>query len=88
MDEEISQSDNLSKKTIVVLVILTVIISVIGNLVVMNEVSSIKSAPSSQKTLAPAKNPLRPTGQVEITIQSPPQQDSATGMVSLTILPK
>jgi hypothetical protein len=83
MDEDIS------KKTIVVLVILTVIISVLGTFVVVSEVNALK-APSGAMTKAPTTG--KPSnvgvGQVSINILPAPVSDTATGKVTLTILPK
>jgi hypothetical protein len=81
--------EDLSKKTIVVLVILTVIISVLGTFVVVSEVNALK-APSGAMTKAPAvgKPSNIAVGQVGINIVPAPMKDESTGKVTLTILPK
>ena len=78
-------ADDISNKTIVVLVILTVIISLLGTLIVMNEVSNMKF--SGSKGISSSGS----SGKVELTILPAPEKsepDSATGMVSLEILPE
>ena len=84
--------EDLSKKTIVVLVILTVIISVLGTFVVVSEVNALK-VPSGAMTKAPAVSKPSNIGVSQVSINiapppSPPVTDKATGEVTLTILPK
>ena len=75
---------DVSNKTIVVLVILTVIISVLGTLVVLTEVNNIK---------VPAQQPAQPVanthqGYVMLSIlpSPPPQGVQTTGHVTLSIV--
>ena len=81
MDEEVS------KNTIIVLVILTVVISVLGTWTVMNEIKSVKmteGAPASQEG-------YRTTGRVSISINAPGETPDegvfgGTGKVTLSIV--
>ena len=76
-------AEDISNKTIVVLVILTVVISILGTVVVLNEVSNAKIV-VSQKAPAVSKGATA-QGEVKLTILPPPQVDTATGQVVLTI---
>ena len=88
MPEENTQGD-ISNKTIVVLVILTVLISVLGTLTVLNEVKTQADALAkvTHKTSGTA------VGQVSLTISGPAPQTPklepthSTGYVALTIVP-
>jgi hypothetical protein len=80
MDEDISN------KTIVVLVVLTVIISVLGTVVVLGEVGSVKAGPM-QPNLASARGSSS-QGQVSVTINERPKVVNAAGLVTLDILPR
>ncbi len=75
---------DVSNKTIVVLVVLTVIISVLSTAVVWHEVNSV-AIPKQV-----AKSSSASTGEVDLTIEprKEPLSSSSTAMVSLTILPK
>lgn len=88
MENDINQSSpvipnektDISKTTITVLVLVTLMISVLGTWTVLNELSNVKTtqqAPSSS------------SGEVKLNIvstgQNVPDQTGATGRVSLTI---
>ena len=75
--------EDISNKTIVVLVILTVIISILGTVVVLNEVSNARIVVSQTPT---ASKGTTTQGQVSLTILPKPQVDTTTGQVTLTIL--
>ena len=73
-----SGGTDISKTTITVLVLLTLIISVIGTWTVLNEVNNVKVTKAS-----------RAVGQVSLTVSAPPdvqQPVDATGKVTLNIL--
>ena len=71
---------DISKNTIIVFVILTVVISLIGTWVVFDEVSSVQT-PGVQGD----SNQGSGTGQIKLTIDPPnPVEVSATGQVVLT----
>lgn len=74
--------EDISNKTIVVLVVLTVIISILGTVVVLNEVKDFKPDTS---TRAESVTKTSTEGYVRLNIEEPPASDSATGYVSLTI---
>jgi len=79
MDEEVSNTSDISNKTIVVLVILTVIISILGTVVVLNEVSNMKfQGPATQKTSTS-------NGQVSFIITESKEPVSSTGLVTFEI---
>lgn len=72
------QDNDISKTTITVLVLLTLIISVIGTWTVLNELNTVKVTKSSTAT-----------GTVSLNIRAPPGEpvtDGATGRVTLNIL--
>ena len=87
MEEEVSSTSSasdISNKTIVVLVILTVIISILGTVVVLNEVSNFRS-PQSQPTVRGGSSSQ---AQVTLTITEKKQPVSSSGLVTLEILPR
>jgi len=76
--------EDISKRTITVLVALTVLISLLGTLSVMNAVNEMKSGRSFQVTEASTQ------GQVSLNIlpgEGPKGSSSTTGMVALSLLP-
>ncbi len=75
-------AEDISNKTIVVLVVLTVIISILGTVVVLDEVSKIKTGPPQQ---AATETGSSGQGKVELTLLERPV--STTGHVTLEILP-
>jgi len=82
---------DISNKTIVVLVVLTVVISVISTFLMMNEVNGINEAPRTTSPSAlqnAAQNKNVAKGEVTITVLPKPAEKTATGFVTLTILPK
>jgi len=77
-------AEDISNKTIVVLVILTVIISILGAVVVLNEVSNLK---------VPVKTAItegKSTGVVSLEIlpREEPAMKTSTGQVTLEIIPR
>jgi hypothetical protein len=74
---------DISNKTIVVLVVLTVIISILSTLVVLNEISTVKFDSVKQ-----SKTQSSSVGQVKLEIRPEPGQSQATGMVVLNIRPE
>jgi signal transduction histidine kinase len=78
-------TDDVSNKTIVVLVLLTVIISVLGTAIVLNEINSadLKSKPLSDSYV---KTNNDNQGQVKLTILPEKQATGATGQVVLEIV--
>lgn len=85
MEEEISNTQgDISNKTIVVLVILTVIISVLGTLTVLKEVSDMKL--QTFREMPRGGNSL---GRVSLTIvpTEPAAESASTGLVTLEIVP-
>ena len=89
MEEEISNTQgDISNKTIVVLVILTVLISVLGTFTVLSAISnvnlqSLHTQPTSGSTM----------GKVSVTILGPGEKASteslnSAGYVTLGIIPK
>jgi hypothetical protein len=73
--------EDISNKTIVVLVILTVIISLIGTVVVVNEISNVKM--QAPKTIE--KTSSSQMAQVSLGITKSPQPVVSTGLVTLEI---
>lgn len=78
-------ADDISNKTIVVLVILTVVISILGAAVVWSEVGNAKVV-IPQKTVSESKG-LTGQGHVKLKIlpQTESGMDTATGEVTLMI---
>jgi hypothetical protein len=72
--------EDISNKTIVVLVILTVVISVLGTMVVLSEVGNFKPVNQPESMIGGANN----VGQVSLEIL-PAKTASSTGYVSLEI---
>jgi hypothetical protein len=75
---------DISNKTIVILVVLTVIISVLSTLVVLNEVSGIGAQPASQFQGSIGNSGVS-TGKVNLEIK--PGPTSTSGQVVLEIIP-
>jgi hypothetical protein len=75
---------DVSNKTIVVLVILTVIISVLGTAVVVMEVTQIEVPQKVSRTSASSEGTLSLT----LVPQKEPQVSKSTGMISLEVLPR
>ena len=71
-------AEDISKNTIIILVILTVVISVLGTWTVLNEVNNIKVVSSGQ----PDSGESHTSGKVTLTVTEPPVND-ATGKVIL-----
>ena len=74
-------TEDISKNTLLVLVVLTIVVSLLGTWTVINEAGKVRvdqSVPSS-----PTEDTA--TGKVSLTI-TPPQEVSATGQVVLTIV--
>lgn len=72
-------SEDLSKSTLLVLVVLTIIISLLGTWTVINEASSQQlgvDGPTESST----------SGEVTVNIQAPPQPVSVSGMVAVNIV--
>lgn len=74
-------TEEISRKTLAVLVVLTVLISFLGTFTVINEVNNLKMAST------PQGEPVS-TGNIKLTIIAPPGESedegvSTTGMVSL-----
>ncbi|MBN2459020.1 hypothetical protein JXB28_01945 [Candidatus Woesearchaeota archaeon] len=76
---------DVSNKTIVVLVVLTVIISILGTLVVFGEIEGVMNQP--QPAAAKSLGATRPGAQVTLTIKENPKPVQGTGLVTLEILP-
>lgn len=74
--------DDISNKTIVVLVILTVIISILGTLTVLSETSNIKGI-SQQPAIS--KTSSSSSGQVSLTIKEPDVPVRSAGYVTLEV---
>ncbi len=79
--------EDISNKTIVVLVVLTVLISILGTAVVWDSVSKINAEPAAKKAVMSGDN-TRSEGQVSFTVLPKQQPDEGTGYVAFTILPK
>jgi hypothetical protein len=77
---KVEMVDDISNKTTVVLVILTVIISILGTMVVLSEVSNFKPV---TETPAPVRQTTN-TGMVSLGIV-PQKPTGATGYVTLEI---
>jgi hypothetical protein len=76
--------DDISNKTIVVLVILTVIISILGTLTVLSETGNIKGM-SQQPAIS--KTSSSSSGQVSLGIvENKPLSSSSTGYVTIGIV--
>lgn len=71
-------NESISKSTILVLVILTVVISLLGTWTVLNEVNSVKViTPESSKDSTSS-------GEVRLTVIEPPEPVQSTGQVVLS----
>ena len=68
-------AENISKNTIIILVVLTVIISLLGTWTVINEVNNVKTTAPTQSSSS---------GQIKLTINTPPEPVQTTGQVVLT----
>ncbi|MBN1792647.1 hypothetical protein JW826_03100 [Candidatus Woesearchaeota archaeon] len=76
--------NDISNRTIVVLVLLTVIISVLSTLVVLNEVYTMKMGDQKPVVTASPKN----QGQISLEIKPQKSVSEATGRVAFEIKPK
>ena len=78
-------AEDISNKTIVVLVILTVVISILGTMVVWKEVDNARIV-MPPKTLSEGKS-LSAQGEVRLVVleSAEPKMDTATGQVTLVI---
>ncbi|MBW2991069.1 hypothetical protein KY348_05195 [Candidatus Woesearchaeota archaeon] len=81
-------AEDISNKTIVVLVVLTVLISILGTVVVLNEVSSTQIVLNQEP---PTVSTSRTSGKAEVRLtilsnEQKPQSDSAIGYVTLEII--
>ncbi len=74
-------SEDISKNTLLVLVVLTIIISLLGTFTVINEAVKVGSHDST-----PVKEEGKTTGEVKITIVGPSEPVGATGQVTLNII--
>lgn len=70
-------SEDISKNTIIVLVVLTVVISLLGTWTVINEVNKVKIASPHVFNQAGA------SGQIKLNILGPAAENKATGEVTL-----
>ena len=75
--------EDVSNKTIVVLVILTVIISILGTVVVLNEVGNMKIGSSPRVVSSGSAS----SGQVTLTIKESQPHMNAAGFVTFGLLP-
>ena len=78
-------AEDISNKTIVVLVVLTVIISVLGTFVVLNEVSNLEKP--NIRTVVRDETTQQGRVSLEILPREEPLTGSATGKVTFEILP-
>jgi hypothetical protein len=76
---------DVSNKTLVVLVVLTVIISILSTLVVLNEVFNVSPQTISQHASAGASK-TSSTGIVQMQIKPDPIQTTNTGKVTMKII--
>jgi hypothetical protein len=87
MEEDISnRATDISNKTIVVLVILTVLISVLGTFTVLGEVGAMKA-----QTMKAIPKSSSSSGQVSLTIvpnEAPLPPSNSVGYITLEILPR
>ncbi len=74
-------SEDISKNTLLVLVVLTIIISLLGTFTVINEAVKVGSYDSE-----PLEKEGVTTGEVRINIVGPPEPVGATGQVTLKII--
>ncbi len=72
-------NDDVSKKTLLVLVILTIVISLLGTWTVINEANQAGARTQQSESTSTT------TGKVSISIERPPQPVSTTGKVILEI---
>ena len=68
-------AEDISKNTIIILVVLTVVISLLGTWTVINEVNNIKTTNDGESTAGT---------QIKLTIEPPPVKITTTGQVVLT----
>lgn len=78
-------AEDISNKTIVVLVVLTVIISVLGTFVVLNEVSNLEKP--NVRTVVSDQTTQQGRVSLEILPNEEPLTASTTGHVTFEILP-
>ena len=81
VDENSDKTQDISNKTIVVLVILTVIISILGTLTVLSETSNIKAV--GQPTIMSKSSSS--SGRVSLTIKEPEGPVHSAGYVTLEV---
>lgn len=83
MENDTDKAD-LSQKTVIVLVVLTVLISIFGTFAVLDASNSIKLIPGSEES------PVS-TAKVKLSVVKPPesqeQKNSAVGNLALNIVP-
>ena len=72
-----TMEEDFSKKTVVVLVLLTVILSLVGTFTTLKAISDVGPAQIDEET-----NVNTATGQVKLTVANPPY-DQATGKITL-----
>ena len=78
-------AEDISKTTVMVLLVLTILISVLGTWTVLDAMSAKRVAP----TEAPVEGPSTSTASVQLNIQRPPEPQKSgptTGMAILNIV--
>ncbi len=80
----VSMDDDISKNTVLVLVVLTIVISLLGTWTVINEASKFRAQNSGGSAVSPSGGTAH--GKVSITITRPPEPVSTTGKVVLNIV--
>ena len=74
-------AEDVSNKTIVVLVLLTVLISLLSTMVVLNEVMNLRVGSGGEAQASNAN-----VGKVSLEIKPMPQSSTSTGQVTLEIV--
>ena len=80
-----AENNDISKTTITVLVLLTLMISVIGTWTVLNELSNVKPVQQSSAATGKVELTILPNGNANAIANSPQQTSAATGQVALEI---
>ena len=75
--------EDISKNTLLVLVVLTIIISLLGTWTVISEASKVRTG-----EITPINDQTSTSGKVSINIYQPEQPVGATGQVTLNIEPR
>lgn len=67
-------ADDISNKTVLLLLVLTILISVVGTLIVLEEANKVKIASSQTTDNVQSPQPSSNVGLIKVNIQKPPAE--------------